>query len=257
MKKAWGLTGMVFALGLLPWPAWASGKPDWKVTEITAERTQSSTTPLKIKVVLKVKNSGSATSSGQFITRLEYRNKSSDPWNHLFDWHGGATAAGGGARYENSFDFNEGGSFTFKATVDPDDAIDETSEGNNTKSVTKTFEAGTPDLTVQNISAHIVKVLPNGSHKVKVEWDVVNIGTGKAKPSFVTVLEVSKNYGGWVEVQRYTKSSLNPGASQHYSKEGTYTDFSRMVFKATADDTAKVHEIAEGNNFATSNEVKP
>ena len=92
---------------------------------------------------------------------------------------------------------------------------------------------------------------------MKVQWDLANIGNGKAKPSFITVLEVSKNSGSWAEVQRYTKSNFNAGATQHYSREVTYADFNSLTFKITTDDTAKVHESKEGNNFETSETLKP
>ena len=256
MKTLWGLLALLLAMACQPEPGHSGSKPDWKVTELTAERIQTTQTPLRIKVVLRVKNVGTVNSSGQFVTRLECRRKSSDPWQHLFDWHGGSTAAGGGARYEKSFDFSEGGGYTFRAMVDPGDAIDETSETNNTKSLTKSFDAGTPDLTIRNLGAAVTRTLPNGSRKIKVEWDLANIGDGAAKPAFVIVLEVSRNGGSYTAIQRYTKSNLAAGASQHYSKEVTYADFNTLVFKVTADDSSKVHESNEGNNFTTSAQIR-
>jgi len=227
-------------------------KPNLKITEFKAERLQTLAVPLRVDIMIHIQNSGSGTGAANFVTRLYYRMKSSDPWQQLFDWTSGAMASGGGAVYSRTFDFEEGGTYYFKAMVDADNTVDESAEGNNTKTLTKTFQAGTPDLTVQNLTASTVNTTASGAMSVKVVWDIENIGDGKAAGSFVTVLSVSKNGGSYSEVQRYTSSNLEKNASKHFTKTASYTNFNSLRFKVVTDGTQTIHEKLEGNNTAYS-----
>jgi len=230
-------------------------KPDLKVTELTAERQTTTSVPLQIKVALRILNVGTATGAVTFQTRLYYKTSSSAAWQTLYDWSSGALGPNGGAYYSRTFDFTEGGTYYFKAEVDADKNVAEYSEGNNTKTLTKTFAAGTPDLTPENLVAAITSTSSSGASYVKVEWDVKNIGDGKAAGSFVTVLYVSRNGGSYAEVQRYTRSNLDKNLSFHFSRSASFTDFNSLRFKVITDATYLIHERMEGNNTLHSNAV--
>jgi hypothetical protein len=246
------------ALGLLfssvSWPT-PPTKPDLKVTELTAEQKPNLTIPLRLEITVHIKNTGAATGAVHFVTRLSYRMHSSDPWQQLQDWSSGALGANGGAVYTKTFDFTEGGTYYFKAEVDANNEVAESAEGNNTKTLTKTFQAGTSDLIVKNLVATSLHTSASGSMSVKAEWDVENIGDGKASGSFVTVLYVSKNGGSYSEVQRYTRSNLNSNGTLHFSKTSSYTNFNSLRFKVTTDETHTIEEKLEGNNTAFSNTI--
>ena len=230
-------------------------KPDLKVTELTAEKQTTMSVPLRVKVALRILNVGTSTGAVTFQTRLSYKTSSSAPWQPLYDWSSGALGPNGGAYYSRTFDFQEGGTYYYKAEVDADNNVVEYSDGNNTKTLTKTFTAGTPDLTPQNLVAAITSTTSSGTSYVKVEWDVKNIGDGKAAGSFVTVLYVSRNSGSYAEVQRYTRSNLDKNISIRFSRTATYTGFNSLRFKVITDATHVVTERMEGNNTLHSNAV--
>jgi hypothetical protein len=233
----------------------AATKPDLKVTELTAVRQTTMAVPLRIEIHIHIKNTGTATGAVHFVTRLFYRLHSNDAWQKLYDWSSGAMGSNGGAAYNRTFDFTEGGTYYFKAEVDADKEVAESSEGNNTKTLTKTYQAGTPDLTVNNLNASKLSTSASGSVSVKVEWDIKNIGDGKASGSFVTVLYVSKNTGSYSEVQRYTRSNLEKNATLHFTRTASYTNFNSLRFKVITDETHKIQERQEGNNTAHSNSI--
>jgi hypothetical protein len=248
-----GVLGFLF----LAWDmqAEAATKPDLKVTVLTAEKQTTMAVPLRIDVVVRILNTGTATGALQFKTRLFYRRQSSSPWQPLFDWTSGALGVNGGAYYSRAFDFTEGGTYYFKAVADDDNDVAESSETNNSKTLTKTFAAGTPDLTPANLVGTITHTSSSGASTVKVEWDVQNIGDGKALGSFVTVLYVSKNGGSYSEAQSYTRSNLEKDASLHFSRSSSYTDFNSLRFRVITDTTHKITERQEGNNTLHSDAV--
>jgi hypothetical protein len=233
----------------------AATKPDLKVTALTAEKRTTMSVPLRIDVGVRILNAGIATGSVQFITRLYYTTHSSSPWQPLYDWTSGALGPNGGAYYSRTFDFTEGGTYYFKAEVDANNNVVESSESNNSKTLTKTFAAGTPDLTPVNLAGTITHTSSSGASTVKVEWDVQNIGDGKASGSFVTVLYVSKNGGSYSEVQSYTRSNLEKNASLHFSHTSSFTDFSSLRFRVITDTTHTITERQEGNNTLHSEAV--
>jgi len=151
-----------------------------------------------------------ATTSGGFKTRLSYRTKSTAPYTPLYDFQSAVRQLNGGDRWTRTFDFQEGGTYTFKAEVDADKQIAETAEGNNTRTLAKSFVGGTPDLTVKNVVAQFKSVTASAA-RARVDWDVENAGDGKATGSFVIALKVSKNGGGFAELARFTKAGLAQG----------------------------------------------
>lgn len=232
-----------------------AAKPDLRVTELLVERVTSANVPLKLKVTLAVKNFG-ATTPGGFTTRLYYKTRSSAPYGNLYDFHSGVRATNGGDRWEGTFDFQEGGTYYFKAEVDADKQITETAEDNNTRLLVKTFSAGMPDLVVANLNAQFTSVT-SSTARARIEWDVENIGDGKAAGSFVTVLKVSKNGSNFAELARFPRSNLDPGKSFHYIKEVTYSDVRSLRFMVEVDATHTIHERNESNNIAHSQVIKP
>lgn len=245
--------GFLFLLSAVRVEAYT--KPDLKVTELTAERQTTMSVPLRIKVALRIKNVGTATGAVTFQTRLYYKRSYSAAWQPLYDWTSGAMGTNGGAYYSRNFDFTVGGTYYFKAAVDANNNVAEYSETNNTKTLTKTFAAGTPDLIPLNLVAAITSTSSSGTSYVKVEWDIKNIGDGKAAGSFVTVLYVSKNSGSYAEVQRYTRYNLDKNISLHFSRSASYTNFNSLRFKVFTDATYLIHERLEGNNTLHSNAV--
>ena len=227
-------------------------KPDLIVSELTVSRIDSSVIPLRMHIGVSIKNRGNIhTPSVTCITRLYYRLHSTDPWQTLHDFTTGSLPAGSTRPFSQDFDFTIGGTYHFKAVADAGQAIAESSESNNTKFLTKTFAAGTPDLTVENLTVATVQVYTNGNWKVLVEWDVNNIGDGKAQGSFTTLLKVYKNSSvSGADLQSYSRSNLEAGHSLHFSKTTTFTNVNSLRFKVTADSSAKIHEKREDNNSA-------
>jgi hypothetical protein len=230
-------------------------KPDLRVTELLVDKVQSENVPLRLRVAVAIKNFGATTPSG-FTVRLYYKTKSGDPYVALFDFHSGIRQANGGDRWEKTFDFQEGGTYYFKAEADPENQIPESAEGNNTKTLAKSFTAGTPDLAVANLAAKFVSVTPTGAH-ARIDWDVENIGDGKAVGTFVTVLRVSKNGANFAELARFSRTSLDKGKSFHFFKDITYSDVRSLRFMVVTDATNVIHERGQTNNTAYTQTIKP
>ena len=242
---------------VLPAMVWASpqAKPDLRVTGLSVEQIHVNNVPLRVKVELEVKNFG-ATTPGGFRTRLSYRTKSTVPYTPLYDFQSGVRQLNGGDRWTRTFDFQEGGTYYFKAEVDADKQIAETAEGNNLKTLVKSFVGGTPDLTVKNVVAQFKGVTPTAA-RARVDWDVENVGDGKATGSFVTALKVSKNGSSFAELARFTKAGLGQGQSVHYYREVSYSDAHSLRFMIVVDATNTLHESHEGNNTAYSETIRP
>jgi hypothetical protein len=242
---------------VLPAMVWAStaAKPDLRVVELSAEQIQVSTMPLRVKVTLEIKNFG-ATTPGGFTTRLSYKTKSTESYAPLYDFRSAVRQLNGGDRWDRTFDFQKGGTYYFKAEVDADKQIPETAEGNNTKTLVKSFVGGTPDLILKNVVAQFKSVTPSMA-RARVDWDVENAGDGKATGSFVIALKVSKNGSSFAELARFTKAGLDQGQTSHYFKEVSYSDVHSLRFMIVVDATNTIHESHEGNNTAYSETIKP
>lgn len=248
-----GFAGLLVATVAISTPP--PPKPDLRCAELTADRLSTMEVPLRVKVHLKVKNFGPGNSDG-FVSRLSYR-KGSGSWIVYKDYPTGFTPLNHGAEWNPHIDLAEGGSYTFKVEVDINKVITEVSEGNNTKTLSKTFVAGTPDLTVTDVDAQITRVASNGTVYTKVMWKVTNSGDGKAAGSFVTVLKVSKNSGSFVELSRYTRSNLLAGASSSFTSTPNFTNVNKLKFRIETDATNVVQERSNANNTADSGMLQP
>ena len=231
-------------------------RPDLRCAQLTAERVQTTEVPLRVRVFLKVLNFGPGNSES-FSARLSYRKGPSGPWVTVRDYALPFSPPNGGAEWHTLVDLSEGGSYTFKVEVDPEHRVTESNEGNNTKTVTKTFQGGTADLTVADVSAQITRTTSSGTVYTKVTWDVKNIGDGKATGSFVTVIRVSKNNGSFAELARYTRSNLQPGASTAFTDNHSFTGVTRLKFRIETDATGAIVERSNSNNSADSGELRP
>ncbi len=231
-------------------------KPDLRCYELSAEKVETQAVPLRVRVHFAVKNFGPG-SSESYTARLSYRKNPSGPWTVYKDYPLPFSPPNNGAIWNPMIDLAEGGSYTFKCEVDVDQKIVETSESNNSRQVTKTFAAGTPDLVVANLEAQITRVASNGTVYTKVSWDVQNIGDGKAAGSFVTVLKVAKNNGPFAELGRYTRSNLQPGASFHFTVNHNFTGVNKLRFRVETDATHVLTERSNGNNSADSPPLQP
>ena len=104
---------------------------------------------------------------------------------------------------------------------------------------------------MENPTAATVQVFTNGNWKVRVEWDIKNIGDGKAQGSFTTLLKVYKDSSlSGADLQSYSRSNLEAGHSLHFSKTTIFTNVHSLRFKVTTDSSAKIHEKREDNNSA-------
>lgn len=231
--------------------AFSSKKADLMILNLNVERIETPSAPLRLSIKVTVKNSGESIPSQNFLVRLYYKIGQNGVWQPFYDFSLSGIGENKTKEVSKNFDFNEIGNYYIKAEVDPENQISEASEGNNIKNFPKFFEAGIPDITISNLKASIIKVNPNGSKQIKVEWDIENIGEGTAKQSFITVLYLSKNNGPFSEIQRYTKSSLKAGQKFHITKTITYDDFRSLRFKVVADETKKVFEKTSQNNTET------
>jgi subtilase family serine protease len=231
-------------------------KPDLRCSELSVEKVQTMEVPLRVRVHLAVKNFGPGNSES-YVARLSYRKGASGAWTAVRDYPLPFSPPNGGAEWNPTVDLPEGGSYTFKVEVDVNGEIAESSEGNNVKTVTKTFSSGTPDLTVANLDARITHTTSSGTVTAKVSWDVTNTGDGKAAGSFVTVLKVAKNNAAFVELSRYSRSNLEAGASFHYTATPSFTSVTRLKFRIEADAGHVIAERSNANNTAESGVLQP
>ena len=109
---------------------------------------------------------------------------------------------------------------------------------------------------VSDLNATSHSVSSSGSWSVKAEWDVENVGDGKATGSFVTVLKVSTNGGGFSEVQRYTTSNLDQGQKRHCTRTSSYSGVQSVRYEVRVDDTHQIQERNEGNNVSYSETLR-
>jgi hypothetical protein len=230
-------------------------KPDLRCAILTVEKLPTQAVFLRVKVHLEVKNFG-AGNSESFVSRLSYK-KGSGAWTVHQEFPSPFTPPGGGAIWNPQIDLPESGTYTFKVEVDANHKVAESSEGNNTKTVSKVLAGGTPDLTPTNLDAVITRVTSNGAVYTKVEWDVENIGDGKAAGSFVTVIKVSKNNGSFVELARFSRSNLQAGGTFHFVKTSSFTSVTRLKFRIETDATNAIGERSNSNNSADSVVLQP
>jgi hypothetical protein len=258
-RTLWAVTVPALLALIFPAGAWATTKPDMRISEMTVERVNTVSVPLRVKVRLRTHNYGDSTGAASFVTRLSYRQKSSDPWQPLQEWTSGAVGSGGGAIYEKTFDLPITGyvSLTFQGLVDATNKVDESSESNNTRTTSKSFYAGVPDLTIENLTAAITSVSSSGTWNTRVEFDLANVGTGRAVGSCVTVLKVSKSSGSFAELSRWTSSNLDPGKKVHYTKTSSFSNVTSLKFQAVADEIHQITEVSQSNNTVTSSVIKP
>jgi hypothetical protein len=250
---SWVLGCGILMLSALAAGATPTAKPDLTNSAISAERVETTLVPLRFKVTVEVKNRGQAYAQ-HFNCRLSYRLSSSAPWQELETWHRDGLNLNQTFSHVTQKDFTEGGTYYFKAEADCDQELSESSESNNIRYYSKSFMAGTPDLTVENLTAATVNVYSNGNWAVKSEWDVKNLGDGKASGSFVVLLRVYKDSSAaGADLQSYTRYNLDKGASIHFSKTTTFSNINAVHFKVIADSTGKLYEKSESNNSATSN----
>jgi hypothetical protein len=102
------------------------------------------------------------------------------------------------------------------------------------------------------VDARITRTTSTGTVYTNVTWDVQNIGDGKAQPTFVTVIKVSKNGGSFAELARYSRSNLAASASYHYVDNHSFTNVTRLKFRIQTDATNTVYERSNSNNSADS-----
>ena len=172
-------------LAALPCAA-AEDLPDLRMEQVAVEQLRSVSVPLRLQIAVMIKNHGGPAGAAPHITRLSYRQKGSDPWQTLEEWRGTPLGRGARARYEKVFDFPLTGRvrLTFRAEVDAGGSLEERSEGNNAKTLTRHFTAGIPDLAVEDLEAGLVRVDARGVWKCRVAFDVANTGTGPAGRPF-------------------------------------------------------------------------
>lgn len=230
-------------------------KPDLRCTALSVEKVETKEVPLRVRVHLEVHNKG-VGSNPHYAARLVYRKGSSGPWTTVKEFPLPPGPSGGGAIWNPVVDLQEGGTYTFKVEVDFANQVSESNEGNNSKSITKTFQGGTPDLVVENVVAGITRTAANGAISTRVTWDVRNIGDGKADGLFVTVLKVSKDGGPFVELARKSKSNLNAGAKVQFTQNHNFTSVKKLKFRIETDATRTIHEHSESNNDADSQVVQ-
>ena len=252
--------GWVLGCGILMLSALAAGatttvKPDLTIASISAEPVETTLVPLRLKVTVVVKNQGRAYAQ-HFNCRLFYRLSSSAPWQELETWHRDGLNISQTFSHVIQRDFTEGATYFFKAQADCDLELSESSEGNNIRYYSKSFTAGTPDLVVSNLVASILSVSSSGTWRVKVDWDVENIGDGKAVGASVTVLKSSVNGAAYSEVQRYTLYSLDKGLKHPYTRTISYSGIQSVRFQVKADDLNKIHERNESNNISYSETLR-
>ena len=256
MRREVMFAATIIAAVLLPARATTPSKPDLRIEVLEVTQVPTNAVPLRLTAKITMKNYGCGTGATSFVTRLSYRKTSSAPYQTLWDFPSGAASQGGGATWTKTFDFDAGGIYYFKAEADVNQAVAESSEGNNIKTLSHTFNAGQPDLVVENLNAVLTSVSASGTWSTKVEFDIANTGTGKALGSFVNVVKVSKNGGGMVELARYTASNLDAGQRRHFSKTTSFTGVTSIKFQVLADDTHVISEKSEANNSEYSQVLK-
>ena len=253
------LAAAVLATLALPCPpeafATTTPKPDLRCYELTAQKLETTTVPLRVRIHLAIKNFGPGNAEAS-LSRLSWRKGSSGAWTTVRDYQLPFSPKNGGAIWNTDVDLSAGGTYTFKVEVDVNHEVAEASEGNNTKTVTRTFSAGTPDLTVTNVDAQITRTT-SGTVTTNVTWDVENAGDGKAAGSFVTVIKVAKNGGSFAELARTTRSNLQAGAAFHYTNTHTFTGVTSLKFRIVTDATSTITERSNANNSADSGVLHP
>ena len=232
-------------------PADTLSGPDLVCTDLSLEKVETMQVPLRLEIHVAVKNSGPGDSQG-FTTRLSYRKDDSVSWTTVRELSSPFTPAGSDTVWDQTVDLEEGGTYTFKVEVDPQGEISETNEDNNVATVTEDFVVGTPDLTVTNVRASATPGQRRGAVLATLEWDVQNIGNGPAVPNFVTVVQVSRNGGAFVELARYSRSDLAAGASHHYTETYSFANATWLRFRILTDVTNTVSERSNANNSADS-----
>ena len=258
-RKTLALSALLALTVLTSLAAAAEDAPDLRLTAFTVDQVRSVSTPLRLKIAIMMKNYGAPTGDTPYVTRLTYRQKRSDPWQTLEEWEGNPLANGGGARYEQYFDLPLTGrvTLTFRATLNADGSLKEKSRRSNAKTLTQSFHAGVPDLAVENLEAGLVEVTSGGAWKSRVEFDVANVGTGRAEGTFLTVLKVCKSGGGYTELARWSISNMAPGAKRHFKKTASFAEVESLKFFVSVDEGQAIMEKENQNNTAYSDLVEP
>ena len=210
--------------------------PDLTLTSITVTPSE----PLvqeTVTVKVTVKNAGNVKASGISI-KLE-ANGALIQTRSISELEAGKSTS-----VTFSWKPTEAGTYTLKATVDPDNKIGELNEENNVISTSVTVKPKKlPDLTVE---LEAVPAEITAGTEVDVRLLIKNIGEADAA-AFAVELEVDGVSLGSTEIE-----GLAAGASTTVTFSWKPTEAGTYTLKATVDPDNKIGELNEENNVATA-----
>jgi subtilase family serine protease len=144
-----------------------------------------------------------------------------------------------------TYTFRDSETYTVTATVDPSNAIPESNEGNNQKSIRVQVKTKLPDLTIPEI-----RIAPQEIHigdQVTFRVAVKNEGKGKAE-KFTVKLEIAAEMTTSPTELESDVMNLNAGESSYVYFTHTFSHKGSYEILATADPRNAVSESEENNN---------
>lgn len=246
-------------LVLFPWGAEAKTgpRPDLVILDLRTERLETQKVPLRIKVTLRIGNSGAGTGSRAFVTQLSFRRRSSDAWTPLERFTVKGLGQGEAKRWVKIYDFPKGGTLSFRAEIDTGRVFSETVESNNIRVLTRTYDTGKPDLCVKDLNCSILQGVGSGELTLRVTWEVHNAGTGEVKIPFVTVFQASKDGGEFETIKRYMHRNLDVGGSLGFRKDLVYQGLRSIQFRVMTDEGRQTGDSNPHNNTLKGKVLRP
>jgi hypothetical protein len=108
-----------------------AAQPDLKPVEISFRGPDSSAVPLRVEVVVRVRNDGACIRNTHFRLDLLCRQRPDGDWTKVKEWDCPPLCANAEGAVQTTVEIAQAGSYDFRAVVDAGEAIAESDESNN------------------------------------------------------------------------------------------------------------------------------
>jgi len=209
--------------------------PDLTISELAAAQPIQTGNPVTITVI--VTNQGDEKAEGSEVTL--------NIAGHSLKGSAKQLNPGESTSVTFTYTFRDSETYTVTATVDPSNAIPESNEGNNQKSIRVQVKTKLPDLTIPEI-----RIAPQEIHigdQVTFRVAVKNEGKGKAE-KFTVKLEIAAEMTTSPTELESDVMNLNAGESSYVYFTHTFLHKGSYEILATADPRNAVSESEENNN---------
>ncbi|GBF36647.1 CARDB domain-containing protein [Methanofervidicoccus abyssi] len=243
MKK----TLILFLLTLFVGTVSVYGQPNLVIKDITTTTPIYNNTPTDINITIA--NDGNASVDTTFAVQITITNASGVVYTDTQNVEDGLNA-NDSKNLTFTWTPNNTGEYNITAVVDPNDAVNESNEYDNTK--TKTIEVlPTPNLVIKNITT-TTPIYTNNPTEINIT--IANNGTGNVTTTFPVQITIKKDDASGNVVYNKTQNvnGLNAGDSTTLTFTWTPTNIGNYTIIAKVDPDNTVTESSDDDNTNTT-----